>query len=198
MRASHEQRFAKVSTDLKGAYKKIEIKEREILIKNKEIGKLEIRLETDQTKFKNQSHQLKKGSFDAQRVDSTRVYSKNLLEHETRKKDAEISKLRELIGKKGMTGRDKIEVSHNFARYELNNFYDSPQADCGSLMSKDQENMDFLVQENHLIRDTVLRFYGIAWQTLQRHCGGPYPMMLNKDIFQKPFSAIYQEVEMAF
>lgn len=94
--------------------------------------------------------------------------------------------------------KDKIEVSHSWGRYELNNFYDSAETDCTNLTSKLGDNYQLLKEENHLIRDTLLKFYEIAYRALQRNCEPPYPVMLNQSIFQKPFTVVNQDVEMAY
>ena len=83
--------------------------------------------------------------------------------------------------------KDKIEaLNTSFGRYELNNFYDNPETDCNGIMSKDQKNINFLIEENHLIRDTILKFYEITYKALQRNNQPPYPVMLNTAVFQKP------------
>lgn len=199
VRGKQEERMAKINSDLKTYIKKCELKEKELLKKDKELGQLENKITMESSKLKDRTSQLNTRTNTNKVLDKTTNYSKSLLENETRKKDIEIKKLKDLVKKTNMLSKDKMEVANNnLDQYDLRNFYDGQENDVNNIMSKDQMTINYLLEENHLIRDTTLKFYEIAFKALQRNSPPPYPMMLNSSLFQKPFEHIYEEVEMAF
>lgn len=165
LRSKQEERVAKINSDLKTFQKKCELKDKELLNKDKELGKLENKISLESSKLKDKTSQAYSKSSKNQLLEKTSNYSKSLLENETRKKDIEIKKLKDLVKRTNMLSKDKMEViNNNMNHYDQRNFYDGAENDVNALMSKDQMTINYLLDENHLIRDTTLKFYEIAYK----------------------------------
>jgi hypothetical protein len=174
-----QERLGKTENDYKNLSKKFERAEEKILEKDKKLGEIENNL----LKIKDQNKQggVKKGVSSYGSQNSHQQYVQNqpaglgqfgwddqktklksqaagLYEHEIKKKDLEIFKLKDAVKKSIILQKDKIEISagSKFNRFEVNNFYDGLEKDFNLLDSRKNVVYKMMVDEGSDLRDLVM------------------------------------------
>ena len=84
--------MAKITSDLKIAHKRYEILQKDFSKKDKELGLLENKLSDFDRQVRTKNNKLNMGNYENEKLRKNKNYSSNLVEVETRKKDAEILK----------------------------------------------------------------------------------------------------------
>lgn len=79
-----------------------------------------------------------------------------MFEHEIKKKDSEIAKLKDTLKKSNIVHKDKAECASKFSRFELNNFYDGLEKDFNILDAKKSELYRSMVEEATDMRKCIM------------------------------------------
>jgi hypothetical protein len=174
-----QDRLGKTENDYKNLSKKYERAEEKLLEKDKKIGEIENNL----LKIKDQNKQggVKKGiagygsqnsyqqnlqnqpiSSGQYSTDDQKAKLKNqaagLFEHEIKKKDLEIFKLKDAVKKSIILQKDRIEITagSKFNRFEVNNFYDGLEKDFNLLDSRKSVVYKMMADEGSDLRELVM------------------------------------------
>lgn len=127
-----------------------------------------------------------------------------LFEHEIKKKDAEIAKLKDTLKKSATIHKDKAECTTKYSRFELNNFYDGLEKDFNILDAKKSELYRNMVDEGTEMRQTIMMLINevetLAKSVTRSPSGVPKDALVavNWQTINKPFSLVKDEVRMAF
>ena len=197
-RKKNEDKFAKLRSDLKNSRSKIERQNENIKDLKKKIGGLENQLSQTKSKLKTTKNKITNNRNEKKQLHSKKVFSKRLFEHDLRKKDKEIAKLKELMKKSSLMHKDKIESFTRMNRFEINNFYDGMEKEFNILDSRKGGVLKKMSDENDSMRRTFLKLYSELQGLAKKAQGANLVTLLDQSMLNKPFNSIEKDVEMSF
>ena len=206
-----EERVAKAESDYKMSLKKIERLEDNIKEREKRIGELENQMYRTKTDAKAAPKKPAPDDSDRPKVGKPTLAS-SMMDHEIKKKDNEIFKLKETLKKSTMLHKDKVDISASkYQRFEINNFYEGVEREYNILDSRKMETYKKMLDECTDLRQTVMYAYEelrtlitAAGQTLRTKglgMGSPGASSSNRltwQLLNKPYSTIVDDVKMLF
>ena len=183
---------------------KVERLEELIKVKDKKIGEVENLLHKTKGETKTSVVRKKEDESESSKYKSIKTQATFMYEHEIKKKDAEIAKLKDTLKKSNLVHKDKAECASKFGRFELNNFYDGLEKDFNILDGKKSEIYRNMVEEATDMRrcimslvddiDALAKSLGKA-AGLQKRAAGD-GIQLSWQTLNKPFAVVKEEVRM--
>lgn len=188
-----EERLAKAESNYSMSITKIEKLEDSLREKEKEIGRLENTMLRERAILKEGHSKKKTEDIVKEKGKAVKQMADKQFEHEIKKKDLEIAKLKDTLKKSAMMAKDRIETDVKWSKYEINNFYNGLENDFNMLDSKKTEVYRGHLEESTLLREIAMQFYSdlkstildmfprveinshLAWSILNK------PMILVKD-----------------
>lgn len=161
-----EERLAKAESNYSMSLTKIEKLEDSIREKEKTIGKLENSMHRERAMLKDEHLKKRTEEVAKEKGKAVKQLADKQYEHEIKKKDLEIAKLKDTLKKSAMSSKDKIEADAKWSKYEINNFYNGLESDFNMLDSKKTEIYRSHVEESTLLREIVMQFYSDLKDTL--------------------------------
>ena len=164
-----QERLGKAENDYKNICKKYERAEEKLLEKDKKIGEIENNLL--KIRDMNKGPSIKKPTnptgFCSNVIPTEDNKSKLkaqatlLFDHEIKKKDLEIYKLKDAVKRSIILQKDKAEVpaQSKFSRFEVNNFYDGLEKDFNLLDSRKSVVYKLMVDEGSDLRELVMLLF---------------------------------------
>lgn len=168
-RSKLQERLGKAENDYKNLAKKYERAEEKIREKDKKIGEIENNLL--KIKDMNKAVTGKKPGISGPLISSastednskTKIKSQGagLFEHEIKKKDLEIYKLKDAVKRSIILQKDKVDINagSKFSRFEVNNFYDGLEKDFNLLDSRKTIVYKLMVDEGSELRELVMTMF---------------------------------------
>lgn len=196
-RKKNEEKYAKMKSDLNNSRSKVDRLKSQIKDLNKNIGRLENDLSVARGKIRNERSKITNTQTEKEKLKSRKIYSKKLFQHELRKKDNEIAKLKDLLKKSSLMHKDKIESYTRQSRFEINSFYDGTEKEFNILDSKKGGVIEKMVNENNSMRQMFMIIYSEGVKVAQRY-RLRVEETLSPQVLNKPFSSISKDVEVAF
>ena len=169
-RAKLQERLGKAENDCKNLAKKYERAEEKIREKDKKIGEIENNL----LKIKDMNKSaaaIKKPGVVGPLISSAVVEDNSktklkaqgagLFEHEIKKKDLEIYKLKDAVKRSIILQKDKVDINagSKFSRFEVNNFYDGLEKDFNLLDSRKTIVYKLMVDEGSELREILMSMF---------------------------------------
>lgn len=192
-----EDRVAKAESNYAMSLTKIESLQDAVRDKEKTIGRLENCMHRERNLMKEGVGKKKTEEVNKEKFKNAKMMADKQFEHEIKKKDVEIAKLKDALRKSAMSFKDKIDSEAKWSKYEVNNFYNGLETDFNMLDSKKTEIYRSQVEESTLLREVAMQFYTdlketvmelfpkvevhshLAWSILNK------PMVLVKDTVLK-------------
>lgn len=200
-----KDRLAKAESDVSLLTSKIERMQDTLIDKEKKIGELENTIYTTNSAAKKMVTKTKAEVVEKQKIKANKDTSSNLYEHELKKKDLEISKLKDTLKKSSLLHRDRIDSVTKYSRFELNNFYDGIEKDFNILDSKKTEIYKNMIDECNEMRIFIMDVYSdllktikTAASTIKRHMNINIPNTLNTTSLNKPFAYCKDDIKSSF
>lgn len=186
-----------MKSDLNTSRSKVERLKSQINSLNKQIGRLENDLSTARGKIKSTRSKISNTKTEKERLKNSKKFSKKLFQNELRKKENEISKLKELLKKSSLMHRDKIESFTKHSRFEINNFYDGMEKEFNILDNKKGSIFERMARENNVMRKMFLSVYQEGIKMAQKY-SLKVQETVNEEVLSKPFKNVSKDVEVAF
>lgn len=208
VRTKLKERIAKAESDCKNLDKKVSRMKDQLLDKDKKIGEMENLM------YKNNNEAKKVINHNKVQLNSNKALKSisNLTsaqyEHELKKKDLEIHKLKETVKRSALLHKDKIDNNTRYSRFEVNNFYDGLEKDFNLLDARKAEIYNGFREEAGELRGVLYTVYEQLFTILERSAqkslgngGGPdrgLDFLLKREIINKPVSQAKEEIHMCF
>lgn len=197
-RRDNVEKSAKVKSDLNNARSRIEQLQDQLQRSKKRIGSLENEITMLNSKIKTNNTKISSKTKQKTIVEKHKNFAQNLFEHDLRKKDMEITRLKELLKKSSLMHKDKIEKFTKMNRYEINNFYDGIEKEFNILDSKKENAYNTLIEENQSVKNSLLEIYELLLEFVEKTTQMNCPRTLSAMSLKKPFKMIASDIEMSF
>ena len=200
-RSKLQERLAKAESDVLLLRKKAERLEDALKEKEKKIGELENTLHTTNSHAKKAITKIKAEGFEKEKLKANKNLASTLYEHELKKKDIEISKLKDALKKSSLLHKDRIDTATKYSRFELNNFYDGIEKDFNILDSKKTEIYKNMIDECNEFRSFLVELYTSLINTVKSSRKGSQADILhtlNPASLNKPFIHCREDVKISF
>jgi len=204
VRSRLQDRVAKAESDLKISLTKVERLEDSIKDRDRKLGEMENNLHRVKGEAKAGGAKKKEEEVENYKSKAAKGIAGNLLDHEIKKKDIEIAKLKDALKKSSLLHKDKIDQSTKFSRFELNNFYDGLEKDFNLLDSKKAEIYKGLIEESTVLRTITMNVYEQVLGLVGRLRGkdatgdGLVPCRLTWTIINRPLVYSKEDVVLCF
>lgn len=168
-RTKLQERLGKTENDYKNLAKKCERAEEKIREKDKKIGEIENNLLKIKDMNKSAATAKKpgvpgplvSGAVIEDQKTKIKTQGAGLFEHEIKKKDLEIYKLKDAVKRSIILQKDKVDINagSKFSRFEVNNFYDGLEKDFNLLDSRKTIVYKLMVDESSELREILMSMF---------------------------------------
>ena len=200
-RSKLQDRLAKAESDVSMLRKKTERLDDALREKEKKIGELENAVHASHSHAKKVLTKSKAEGFEKEKLKAHKHLASSLFEHELKKKDIEIAKLKDALKKSSLLHKDRIDTATKYSRFELNNFYDGIEKDFNILDSKKTEIYKNMIDECNDFRAFLVELYTSLINTVKSSRRGSQADIqhtLNLTSLNKPFIHCRDDVKISF
>jgi DNA repair exonuclease SbcCD ATPase subunit len=200
-RSKLQERLAKAESDVSMVRKKTERLEDALKEKEKKIGELENAIHASNSHAKKALTKSKAEGFEKEKLKANKNMVSSLFDHELKKKDIEIAKLKDALKKSSLLHKDRIDTATKYSRFELNNFYDGIEKDFNILDSKKTEIYRNMIDECNEFRSFLVELYTSLINTVKASRRGSQADIqhtLNPNSLNKPFIHCREDVKISF